>query len=109
MPILHKGLDFVKFITFSGGGWVVGVEFEVNAISAQLTGVGAGAELGKISTGHETGDNTSCMGSSSRPTSPPRPPSSSPRSPQQLRLPAPVEASYTPPRTLGCMDSSLSP
>ena len=53
--------------------------------------------------------STSCMGSSSRPTSPPRPPSSSPRSPQQSRLPAPVEASYTPPRTLGCMDSSLSP
>ena len=22
MPLLHKGLDLVKFITFSGGGWV---------------------------------------------------------------------------------------
>ena len=35
MPLLHKDLDFVKFITFSEGGLVVGVAFEVNAITGE--------------------------------------------------------------------------
>ena len=45
------GLSLASIFTFSGwvGGWVVGVEIEVNANSApNCVGVGAGAELGNF-------------------------------------------------------------